>query len=50
MKIAAIIDFACAALNFAVMAWSIASGRSLWYINLGAGIFCFCMGLVCLKD
>ena len=50
MKIAAIIDFACAALNFAVMAWSIASGRSLWYINLGTGIFCFCMGLVCLKD
>ena len=50
MKIAAIIDFACATLNFSVMAWRIASGSGLWYINLGVGIFCFCMGLVCLKD
>ena len=49
MNILASVEFSMAALNFVVMIWSICNGGNLWWLNLAIGVFCLCLGLLCIK-
>ena len=42
------LDFALSALNFGLMIWNISRGSWAFAINLVAGVFCLCMGIVAL--
>lgn len=48
MNIASAINFSLAALNIGVMIWAISGGSPVWWISLGAAVFCFCMAINCL--
>lgn len=49
MNWASALDFAFAALNFALMIWSILNNSWAFAINLAAAIFCLFMGIVSLN-
>ena len=49
MNWASALDFALAALNFALMIWSILNNSWAFAINFAAGIFCLLMGIVSLN-
>ena len=49
MNIFASVEFSLAALNFGVMILNICNGGNLWWLNLAIGVFCLCLGLLCIK-
>ena len=48
MNCVSALDFALSALNFGLMIWSISRDSLAFVINLAAGVFCLCMGIVAL--
>ena len=49
MTIASAINFGLAALNIGVMTWAANNGSNVWFLNLGAAVYCFCMGIYALN-
>lgn len=48
MNFASAINFSLAATNLGVMIWAIHGGSQVWWLGLGAAVFCFCIGVKCL--
>jgi len=49
MNIGSVVNFALSAFNVGVMVMAIANDSRAWVFSFVAAVYCFCLGMYCLK-